>query len=120
MTHRIAYLRLTAEFLVAAFLGAVIAGESSWCDPDAFVVPYWHLVLVATGVAFGLFGRSRVWVIALVTSWFSLYAAVGPMAWAFRLELIMFVWMFTAVLIGGGIGRWARRFWIRKRAKNAA
>jgi hypothetical protein len=120
MTPRLAYLRILAEILVAAFVGVVVAWKSSWCDPDAFVIPYWHIVLVATGFVFGFFGRSRIWLSALAASWVPLYSALGPMAWAFFFELSMFVWMFAAVFIGAVIGRWAKRVWIRRRARNAA
>ena len=120
MTHRIAYLRATAEVFIAVVIGHVIVWKSWWCDPDKVIVPYWYVVILAAGVAFGFFGRCRIWVIAFISSWVPIYAALVPMRWAFTFELAMFVWFFIIVLIGGAIGRGAKRYWIRKRANDAA
>jgi hypothetical protein len=120
MGQRMAYLRVWVEAFLAFIIGSLITWKSSWCDPDEGIAFYWHAVLLAVGFVFGLFGQCRIWIIALAMGGLSIYAALVPMRWAFWLELVLFAWMFTIVLIGAAIGRAMKRYWTRKRAKHDA
>lgn len=100
-------------------LGAIIVDKSSWCDPDEVIAPYWHAVLFALGVVFGVLGRSPAWAIGLATSLLALLAAFIEF-WAFGFGLVMFGWMAGLVTVGAWTGRWVARYRAGGKVKNAA
>ena len=110
---------MCSEILLAVVLGCIIVNKSSWCDPDGVIGPYWHAVLFALGVAFGLLGHCPAWVIGPATALVVLLAAFIE-TWVFGPELLMFSWMAALVSLGAVTGRWVARWLTNRNTKNAA
>jgi hypothetical protein len=76
MTRQTKYLRACAEILIAAVAGFTIARASSWYDPDKVLNFGSFLLVIGFGIAFGAFGRCRIWIIACIALWASLLYGV--------------------------------------------